>query len=34
MGFTAADGRKITATAPVDDDFKKVCEEWWITLPD
>jgi RluA family pseudouridine synthase len=34
MGFTAADSGIITATAPVDDDFKRVCEEWWITLPD
>lgn len=34
MAFSAGDGRKVAATAPVDDEFKKVCGEYGITLDD
>ena len=33
MSFIAADGREVGATAPVDDDFVKVCREWGVRLP-
>jgi 23S rRNA-/tRNA-specific pseudouridylate synthase len=34
MAFRAADGREVAATAPVDEEFKKVCGEYGITLAD
>jgi 23S rRNA pseudouridine1911/1915/1917 synthase len=34
MAFRAADGREVAATAPVDEDFRKVCRDYGITLPD
>ncbi len=34
MSFRAANGRPISATAPVDADFIKVCAEFGIILPD
>ena len=33
MSFLAADGRKVAATAPVDDDFIEVCGDYGIRLP-
>jgi 23S rRNA-/tRNA-specific pseudouridylate synthase len=32
MAFSARDGREVAATAPVDEEFKKVCGEYGITL--
>lgn len=32
MAFCARDGREVTATAPVDEDFRRVCGEYGITL--
>ncbi len=34
MTFRAADGRQVTATAPVDADFVKVCAEYGVTPPE
>ena len=34
MAFRARDSRKVTATASVDDDFTRVCEDYGITLAD
>jgi 23S rRNA pseudouridine1911/1915/1917 synthase len=33
MSFRAADGREVSATAPVDADFVKVCGDYGISLP-
>jgi hypothetical protein len=34
MAFSARDGRKVAATAPVDEEFKRVCGDYGIALLD
>ncbi len=34
MAFRARDGRKVTATAPVDENFTRICGDYGITLAD